>query len=117
MRILWAGLGFLALALGVLGLFLPLLPTVPFLILAAALFARSSQRLHDWLLSHPTFGPPIRDWRDRGAISLGAKRKATAAMAITVLLTALLGFGWGVLALQATALATVLVFIWTRPPA
>lgn len=117
MRFLWAGLGLLALALGVLGLFLPLLPTVPFLILAAALFARSSRRLHDWLLSHPALGQPIRDWRERRAISLAAKRKATAAMAITILLTAFLGFGWAILAVQAIALAAVLAFIWTRPPA
>lgn len=117
MRVLWAALGLVALGLGILGIFLPLLPTVPFLILAAALFARSSRRLHDWLLNHPRLGPPIRDWQDRRTISLGAKRKATAAMAIAVLLTALMGFGWQVLAVQAGVLACVLLFIWTRPQA
>ena len=77
MRYLWAALGILCLILGMVGVVLPLLPTVPFLILAAFLFARSSDRLHNWLLSHPRLGPPIEDWQSRGAINPSAKRLAT----------------------------------------
>lgn len=62
--------------LGVIGVFLPVLPTTPFIILAAACFARSSPRLEAWLLSHRIFGPLLRDWRERGAIPRRAKLAA-----------------------------------------
>ncbi|HRD85926.1 MAG TPA: YbaN family protein, partial [Rubrivivax sp.] len=67
----WASLG-----LGALGAFLPLLPTVPFVILAAFCFARGSARVERWLLDHPRFGPMVRDWRERRAIPRRAKRLA-----------------------------------------
>lgn len=59
MRFLLLVIGLLALALGAIGLFLPLLPTAPFLLLSALCFARASERLYGWLISHPVFGPPI----------------------------------------------------------
>lgn len=76
-RIFFGCLGALALALGIIGAFVPLLPTVPLVILAAACFAKSSARVETWLLAHPRFGPVIRDWRERGAISLKGKVAAT----------------------------------------
>jgi len=60
-------------ALGFIGAFLPVLPTTPFLILAAACFARTSPRLEARLLSHPLFGSSLREWRSRGAIPRRAK--------------------------------------------
>ena len=84
-RTLWASGGLAALSLGLAGIPLPLLPTTPFLILAAYCFSKSSQRLHDWLLEHPRFGPPIRDWREHGAIPRRAKIIATAMMAGAIL--------------------------------
>ena len=57
MKLIWAMLGLLAMALAIIGVVLPLLPTVPFLLLAAFCFARSSQKLHRWLISHKTFRP------------------------------------------------------------
>jgi uncharacterized membrane protein YbaN (DUF454 family) len=81
MRIVYLAVGFLFLALGVVGAFLPLLPTTIFLILAAGSFAKSSPKLESWLLNHPTFGPSIRRWRDTGAIAPQAKAIATAGMA------------------------------------
>lgn len=72
-RWLLIGLGAIALGLGILGIFVPLLPTTPFLLLAAAAFVRSSEKLHDWLLNHRWFGTYIRNYREHRAITLRAK--------------------------------------------
>lgn len=69
LRLLFASLGIITVALAVLGIFLPFLPTTPFLLLAAFLFARSSRRLHDWLLSHRHLGPYIHAWRNRTGLT------------------------------------------------
>ncbi|WP_321381327.1 YbaN family protein [Rhizobium sp.] len=81
MRLVLFGLGWFFVALGVIGIFLPLLPTTPFMILAAGLFARSSPRFERWLLEHPRFGRPLMDWRQQGAISKRAKTLAVSMMA------------------------------------
>nr|WP_245428869.1 YbaN family protein [Phyllobacterium phragmitis] len=73
-------LGFLMLALGGIGAFLPVMPTTIFIILAAWFFGRSSPRIEAWLLDHPTFGPLLRKWRDKGAIPRRAKIAASAGM-------------------------------------
>jgi len=73
-------LGLLAVALGAIGIFLPILPTVPFMLLAAFFFARSNPVWEQRILDHPRFGPPIRAWRERGAIGRGAKLAAILAM-------------------------------------
>ena len=73
MRYLLMVLGSVALALGVAGIFLPLLPTTPFLLLAAALYFRSSPQLYEWLLSHKHLGPYIRNFRENKAIPLRVK--------------------------------------------
>jgi len=70
------GCGWLFILAGVAGIFLPLLPTVPFLLLAAACFARSSERFHTWLIEHNHLGPLIRDYLHDGRIPLRAKRMA-----------------------------------------
>lgn len=69
-------LGWLAFATGIVGIVLPLLPTTPFMLLAAALFARSSPRFHGLLLAHPWFGPPILDWQQYRGIRRHARRRA-----------------------------------------
>ncbi|MBQ8674241.1 MAG: YbaN family protein [Bacteroides sp.] len=73
MKVLYISLGSLCLALGVIGIFLPLLPTTPFLLLAAALYFRSSPRLYGWLLQQRHLGPYIRNFREHRAIPLRAK--------------------------------------------
>lgn len=115
MRLLWLLLGSASLLLGAIGAVLPLLPTVPFLLLAAFAFARSSARLHDWLMAHRQFGPPIRDWRAHGAIRRPVKWLATGSVAVTVLVSLALGAGPGVIAIQVAALSATLAFVWTRP--
>ena len=66
-------LGSVSLALGIMGIFLPVLPTTPFLLLSAALYMRSSQRLYDWLMSHKHLGPYIKNFREHKALPLRVK--------------------------------------------
>lgn len=77
--------GLVAVGLGLLGMFLPLLPTTPFLLLAAALFFRSSPRLYAWLLGHRTLGPYIRNFREHKAIPLHTKVVSVSLVWITLL--------------------------------
>lgn len=81
-RVVWTAAGLLAIALGIAGIFLPLLPTTPFVLLAAFCFARGSPRWEAWLLAHPRFGPMVRNWRDHRAIPLRAKQLAWTMMAV-----------------------------------
>ncbi|WP_424972163.1 YbaN family protein [Dinoroseobacter sp. S76] len=115
MRVLWVTGGSAALGLGVLGIALPLLPTVPFLLLAAFCYARGSDRLHVWLIEHPKFGQPILDWQERGAISLRAKWLATISIVAAFSISLALGVAPFVLIIQAVVLSLVSLFIWTRP--
>lgn len=114
-RSLWTAAGVLSFAIGAIGAVLPLLPTVPFMLLAAFCFARGSERFHLWLLDHPRFGPAIRNWQAHGAISRRAKRAATIAIALTFLASILWGVPLYALAMQAAVLAIVLTFLLTRP--
>ena len=81
-RLIWGLAGALALVAGVVGIFLPLLPTTPFVLLAAFCFSRGSTRCERWLLQHKVFGPMVRDWRARHAIPLRAKQLAWVMMAV-----------------------------------
>lgn len=115
MRGLWLALGGVFLALGLLGVVLPVLPTTPFLLLAAGCFARSSPRLHRWLLGHPAFGPPIRNWEENGAISRRAKRLAVGSMAAVWGLSLLVGLPWSALVVQTVLIGIGAAFVLTRP--
>ena len=112
-KALWLGAGLTALGLGVVGAFLPILPTVPFLLLAAFCFTRGKPEWAQRLYDHPRYGPAMIEWRDRRAIPRRAKVSAVAAM------TAGVGFtwftvGWPWVLISVAVLVTVGPWIWTR---
>lgn len=82
-RLLFATGGLVCVGLGLAGIFLPVLPTTPFLLLAAALFARSSSRVYNWLLNHSVLGPIILEWREHRAMPRRAKRVALLLIAVS----------------------------------
>ncbi len=114
-RAFWFILGLGSLAIGLAGVILPLVPTVPLILLAAFSFARSSDRLHDWIIGHSLFGPMVRDWRDKGAVSKRGKIAATVSIVSVFLISVILGLRPAILLIQALVLSAVLIFIWSRP--
>jgi uncharacterized membrane protein YbaN (DUF454 family) len=116
LRGVYLAVGLLFVALGFVGAFLPVLPTTPFLILAAGCFARSSRRLESWLLDHPRFGPTLRDWRERGAIPRKAKMMSLAGTTVGFILFWLGSHPGPLLATAVTALMLFgLAYVFTRP--
>lgn len=83
-RVLFNLAGTVALGLGVLGIFLPLLPTTPFVLLAAACYARGSERFHQWLLANRTFGPMVYEWERHRSLPYRTKITAIALMSLTM---------------------------------
>ncbi len=115
-RLLWGMAGAVCLIAGIVGIFLPLLPTTPFVLLAAFCFSRSSTRCEQWLSSHRVFGPMVRDWRRNHAIPLRAKQLAWTMMAITSVWAAVVlppRWAW----LPAACCAAVAYWMWRRPNA
>lgn len=113
-RVAYKGLGIACVALGVAGAFLPLLPTTPFLILAAFFFSRSHPEWEARLLAHPRVGPAIRAWREHRAVPRVAKVTATILLAISAIGGALTLPGWWGW-LPGVVGVTVLAWMWTRP--
>jgi len=112
-RPLWTGAGLFFTGLGAVGAFLPILPTVPFLLLAAFCFARGNPAWEKRMLDHPRWGPPLQEWRERRAISRRAKLSAMAAMGAGVLITTLTaGWPWGLVVLGIVSITGS--WIWTR---
>jgi len=112
----WRWVGYVALGLGAIGAAVPVLPTVPFLLLAAWAFGKSSPALRERLREDPRFGKALRDWQDRGAVSPATKRRAVAALAASFALLALLWRDPLALALAGVPMAAVAWFLLTRPP-
>jgi hypothetical protein len=84
MRTVYFLLAWCFFGLGAIGVVIPGLPTVPFMLVALWLFSKSSQRFHDWLYTHRLFGPPLRRWREHGVIPLRAKILSVVTMAISL---------------------------------
>lgn len=114
-RGLYLALAILSLALGVIGIVLPGLPTTPFVLLAAWAAARSSQRLHHWLLQHRVFGPMVRDWQAHGAVSRRAKWAATLTMLACAIIMFLTAPKWWMAALGSAFMLVVGCWLWRRP--
>ena len=114
-RWLWLALAYACLALGIIGIFLPGLPTTPFVLLAAYAAARGSKRLHAWLLAHRMFGPMIRDWEASGAVSRKAKLWAIGTMALCAVIFFLTAPKWWMAATGTGIMAIVGAWLWRRP--
>lgn len=114
-RVLWISLGLLSVVTGVIGIVVPLLPTTPFMLLAAFCFARSSPRLQAWIENHRTFGPMIENWRRHGSINRRAKRLALLMMAAAFLLSLAMHLPIWALVAQGLVLLAVASFLLTRP--
>lgn len=102
-RYILIGLGFAFLGLGIVGMFLPVLPTTPFLLLSASCFARSSKRFYNWILNHRIFGTYIRNYREQRAMTLHGK--------IFALLLMWLVTGYTALFLTSNLFVSVLVIL------
>lgn len=113
-RWIWLVCGWVCMATGIVGLVLPLLPTTPFVLLAAYCFSRGSARYEHWLLTHPRFGPLVRDWRANHTVPLRAKQLATGMMALSAIAS------WWVLPLHirwipGACCVAVAVWLWRLP--
>ena len=116
----WWLLAYVSLGIGIVGIFIPLVPTTVFILVAAYAASRGSDRLHHYLQQHSRFGPMIRDWQAHGAVSRRAKWAATLTMlacagvllAITVRVAS---YSWWMAALSIACMAVVSVWLWMRP--
>ncbi|MGH1578043.1 YbaN family protein [Planktotalea sp.] len=115
MKALWFSLGALALTLGALGVVLPVLPTTPFVILAAFAFGKSSPRLHAWLLNSRFFGPMIKDWEAHGVIPTKVKWLACSMMGAVFLFSLYAGAPKAVIIGQAIGISLGAAYVISRP--
>lgn len=111
---MWLVMGWFFVALGAVGVVLPLLPTVPFLLLAVFCFERGSPKLHDWVMEHPQFGPPVKEWRRHRVIRPRAKLIACVGLAGSSAFTLTTDRPLFVKALVAGICLVVIVYILTR---
>lgn len=108
--------GIICLILGLIGVILPLLPTTPFILVAAFCFSRSSERLHQYLLNHHLFGHFIRDWEDHGIIPYKAKVIGTTMMLLMVSYPLIFKqFHLGLKAAMTLTILIAMVYVWSRP--
>jgi uncharacterized membrane protein YbaN (DUF454 family) len=111
-RYLYLLLGWVCVALGLIGVFLPLMPTTVFMLIAAWAFSRSSTRWHRWLREHARFGEAVRAWEEHHAMPRRAKRLAFIALALSYAFTALIlgPFSWGAI-IGGICIAGVAIYI------
>jgi len=114
-RIFWLLTGLASVVIGAVGVVLPLLPTTPFLLIAAFAFARSSARLDRWLRGHPSFGSLIENWDREGSIDRRTKRIALVVLLLTPVASWFIGAPSWVIIVQIVVLSGAALFILTRP--
>jgi uncharacterized membrane protein YbaN (DUF454 family) len=114
-KIMSLGMAYFFLGLGMIGVFIPLLPTVPFLLLSAWFAVRGSDDLHQWLLNHPRFGDMLREWEEHGAMSRKSKIMAVSMIILSWVIMYLLAINPWVLGLLVLLFVIVSVYIMTRP--
>lgn len=115
--LLWRALALLSLVLGLIGILLPVLPTVPFLLLAAWAAGKGWPALETWLLNHTHFGPHIRRWRERGAVPRRAKWLASLMMLASATGLAMTPLPLAVKIAVPAVMAAVAIWLWRRPEA
>jgi uncharacterized membrane protein YbaN (DUF454 family) len=116
MRIIFLGCGHLSLAIGVVGVFLPILPTTPFVLLAAYFYSKGSERFHRWLYAHPKFSRILLDWEKHGVIRVRAKIISTFLVLCSIAYPLLFReFHWGLKISAGCIALCVLSFILSRP--
>ncbi|WP_455222443.1 YbaN family protein [Kaarinaea lacus] len=116
MRLVYIATGFLSLILGFLGIFLPLLPTTPFILLSAYCFAKSSPRLYQWLANNKTFGPLIQEWQQHRTISPRIKKRAITLIIATFAVTIIFFIDKIYLQFLLLLVATILITYIVRIP-
>ena len=116
-RLLWRALAVLSVALGLIGIVVPGLPTVPFLLLAAWAGGKGWPALERWLLAHPRFGPPIQRWREHGAVPRRAKWLASLMMTLSATVLLLSPAPLAVKIAVPALMAGVAAWLWHRPDA
>lgn len=115
-RTLYLIAGWLCVLLGLIGVILPLVPTTPFILVAAFCFSRSSERLHHYLVTHPWFGKAISDWEAYGVIPLKFKIIATVMMVTMVSYPLIFkSFHIGLKAVVVATIFMAMAYVWSRP--
>lgn len=115
--VMWRSLAVVCVALGFIGIVVPGLPTVPFLLVAAWAGGKGWPQLEAWLLAHPRHGPAIRRWRDHGAVPRRAKWAASAMMLVSTVLIALSSAPLALKVGVPAVMAVVAIWLWRRPEA
>lgn len=108
-------LAYTATAFGIAGVFLPLLPATPFLLVAVWAAPRGSQRVHDWIYDQPRFARLINDWHEQGAVPPSAKWLATVMMIFSWSFLVWREYHWGLVLGMSLFFICIGIFLWTRP--
>lgn len=115
-RWLFMTIGFVNVGLGVLGAFLPVLPTTPFMLVALWAFSRSSRRFHHWLYTHPRFGPRLQEWHKYGTVPVKVKVSSISAMSVSLAFMVFVAHvKWHVLAAAGSLMLVGAVYVLSRP--
>ncbi|WP_020208937.1 YbaN family protein [Gilvimarinus chinensis] len=117
LRLPWLILAWLCVLLGMIGVFFPVMPTVPFLLVAAWAASKGSPKLHNWLYSHPRFGPLLSAWHERKAVPRYAKRLTPLLLIMSLVIMGVAGIPPWVMASCAAIFIAVTAYLWSRPDA